>query len=83
MTSAGSRFTKAVLDQHVIRDFVGYTPSFDLSKVYTTAAGSSIKVTKVGTDYLVNGVKIVKPDVITMNGVVHYVENVSFSLFFA
>ena len=40
-----------------------------------------MKVTKLGTGYLVNGVKIVKPDFITMNGVVHYVWNVSFSLF--
>ena len=40
-----------------------------------------MQITKVGTGYLVNGVNIVKPDVITMNGVVHYVKKVSFSLF--
>ena len=81
MASVRNNFTNATLGQHIILGFPGYSPSFNLEIPYNTAAGYEIVVKKNGTNYFVNGVKIVRPDVITKNGVVHYVERVSFFRF--
>ena len=78
VASVGSRLTTDALGQHVIQGFPGFSPDFIVGQVYDTASRGKIKVTIAGDDYLVNGVKIVKVNAIMTNGVVHYVEDVSF-----
>jgi uncharacterized surface protein with fasciclin (FAS1) repeats len=38
--------------------------------------GATLAVTQTGNDLFVNGVKIIKSNVIAKNGVVHYMEKV-------
>lgn len=80
VAAVGNRLTTTSLNQQIIRSFPGYTPDFVIGKPYSTAAGGSITITTQGGNYYANGVKIVKADAITKNGVVHYVDNVSFFL---
>ena len=76
-SSVGSRLTKAALDQQIISGFLGYTPDFVEGKPYTTASGGKILITTQSGVYYANGVRIVRPNIITKNGVVHYVADVS------
>lgn len=82
VASAGSQLTTAALDQHVVRGFLGYTPDLVSGQVINTGGGGKIVVTIVGGNYFVNGLKIVRSNVIMKNGVVHYVEGVSFLFIF-
>lgn len=60
------------VEGQVVFDFLGYTPELVADTTY-----GSVKVTKKGETFYANGLKIVKSDVLTKNGVVHYVESVS------
>jgi hypothetical protein len=55
-----------------VYDFLGYTPDLVPGQKY-----GNITVTKQGAQWYANGAKIVKSDVPTINGIVHFVDNVS------
>ena len=52
-----------------------YTPDIELGKPYTTKAGGNITIEIKNGDYtLPGGATIVKENVITKNGVVHFIK---------
>ena len=78
-TYAGDGLKKdAVLYQHIIKNFAGYTTDLVPGKAYRTAAGGHVMISIKDGDFFVNDVKIVRPNVLAQRGVVHYVEKVSF-----
>jgi hypothetical protein len=60
------------VESYVVYDFLGYTPDLVPGQKY-----GNITVTKQGAQWYANGAKIVKSDVPTINGIVHFVDNVS------
>jgi len=66
---------KAVLTYHVV---AGRYTSKDLKNgmTLTTVNGQNLKITKKGKNWMVNGAKILVPDVIDQNGVSFVIDNV-------
>lgn len=60
-----------------INNFVGWTPLLETGKSYTAASGAALVITRRGDQIYVNGDRIVRPNVPTKNGVVHFVQTVS------
>jgi hypothetical protein len=56
--------------KQIVVDFLGYTPYLVPGATY-----GSITITKVNGVFFANGKRIVKSDVPTKNGVVHYLED--------
>lgn len=61
----------------VVRGFVGYLPLLNDGARLVTESGSTLTITRQGTDVFVNGVRIVKPNIILRNGVAHVLGQVS------
>lgn len=69
-TSAADKSVKT-LQQHIVPNFIGYTPSLAGIKTLTTAANTTLKVSQRNGQYFINESPIVKSNVICNNGVVH------------
>jgi hypothetical protein len=63
------------VEGQVVYNFLGYLPELVPGQTY-----GSVTITKVGGQYFANGNRIVIGDVPIKNGVVHFVENVSYNL---
>jgi uncharacterized surface protein with fasciclin (FAS1) repeats len=74
--SAGSPPSVCACEKMTIDSWVGYTPQLVDGQTYVSRAGSELKVTVKDGDYFINDVRVVRPNVITKNGVVHLVEKV-------
>jgi uncharacterized surface protein with fasciclin (FAS1) repeats len=70
------KLTKSALDQHVILGFVSYTPDVVLDQLYDTASGGKVKITLKNGNYFINDVRVVQSNIITKNGIIHYVQSV-------
>ncbi|KAI9806446.1 MAG: hypothetical protein M1833_003633 [Piccolia ochrophora] len=65
----------SILQYHVVAGTVGY--SSDLSNTtLQTLGGGEVTITVAGESVFVNGAKVVTPDVLVANGVVHVIDNV-------
>jgi len=69
-TSAANQSAKT-LQQHIVPNFIAYTPSLVGVTTLTTAANTTLKVSRRGGQYFINESPIVKSNVICNNGVVH------------
>jgi len=85
-TSAADKSAKT-LQQHIIPNFIAYTPSLEGVHTLTTAANTTLKVSLRNGQYFINESPIVKSNVICNNGVVHILGKVRifspFSHFFS
>jgi hypothetical protein len=72
----GTSLTRCACEKLVIDNWVGYTPQLKSGETYVSKAGTELRITIKDGDYFVNDVRIVRPNVITKNGVVHLIENV-------
>ncbi|KAI5814959.1 hypothetical protein BZA77DRAFT_317222 [Pyronema omphalodes] len=72
--SAGSSPSVCACEKMTIDSWVGYTPQLVDGQSYVSRAGSELKIAIKDGDYYVNGVRVVRPNVITKNGVVHLIE---------
>jgi len=70
----GGILNSSVLQQHILPNALGYTPDMYDGKTYPTQNGTTVTISIKGTDYYVNNAKIVRADVITKNGVVHFID---------
>ncbi|GAP84077.1 putative beta-ig-h3 fasciclin [Rosellinia necatrix] len=70
----GVQTNASVLQQHILEDVLGYTPELSDGNHYTTKAGSAVSIFFKSGVYYVNNAKIVHPNVITKNGVIHYID---------
>ena len=62
---------------HIISNFLGYTPNLLPGKTYPADSGARIDITfGPSGERLVNGKRLVKPNVVMKNGVVHFIEGV-------
>ncbi|KAF8244535.1 hypothetical protein K440DRAFT_558713 [Wilcoxina mikolae CBS 423.85] len=62
---------------HIISNFLGYTPSLLPGHSYTADSGALINITFGPTgDRLVNGKRLVRPNVVMKNGVIHFIDSV-------
>ena len=68
----------------LVGEFVGYTDQWkDGMELKTLLEGESMKLTKSGGQWYVNGVKVLTANVIMNNGVAHVLEAVSSTNFFS
>lgn len=71
-----------VLRQHIWQGVPGYTPDLIVGRPQATMDGPRVTVTYRKDAYYVNNARIVRPNVITKNGVIHYIDQVwGFGLF--
>ncbi|KAL8367242.1 hypothetical protein RB599_010293 [Gaeumannomyces hyphopodioides] len=64
----------SVLRQHLLYGVLAYTPELKVAARFRTENGSALVVSAQNAAYSVNGARIVTPNVITKNGVIHYVD---------
>ena len=70
----------AILSQHVIVNYVGYSPLLKDGQVLNTLANGTVTVAVRDSGVYFNGAKVTAADVIVGNGVVHTVASVSLFL---
>ena len=80
-TSSADKSAKT-LQQHIIPNFIAYTPSLDGVQTLTTAANTTLKVSVRNGQYFINESPIVKSNIICNNGVVHTLGSVRISSLF-
>jgi uncharacterized surface protein with fasciclin (FAS1) repeats len=67
----------AILTYHVINGTVGYSDLLENGTQLTTLQGNNVTVTvEDDDDVFINGAKVVIPDVLVANGVIHVIDNV-------
>ncbi|KAL9609305.1 MAG: hypothetical protein Q9167_005923 [Letrouitia subvulpina] len=66
----------AVLGYHVINGTVAYSSTLTNGTSVPTLAGPNVTITISGDDVFVNSAKVVIPDVLVANGVVHVIDGV-------
>jgi uncharacterized surface protein with fasciclin (FAS1) repeats len=62
-----------VLQYHVLEGVVAYSTDFQ-NGTLETAGGETLNVTVLGSDIYVDSAKVVQPDVLIANGVVHVID---------
>jgi hypothetical protein len=72
----GRQMNTSVLRQHILPDFLGYTPDLIDGWTQTTMDGTSVTISYQRDAYYVNNARVVWPNVITKNGVIHYIDSV-------
>ncbi|KAH8587873.1 FAS1 domain-containing protein [Bisporella sp. PMI_857] len=65
----------ALFNYHIVPDFVGYSSSLANGTALKTAEGSSLTITRQGSDIYVNSAKIINPDYLIVNGVIHVIDS--------
>ncbi|VUC36630.1 unnamed protein product [Clonostachys rosea] len=65
----------SVLEYHVIEGVVAYSTDFQNGSL-TSAGGETLNVTVLGSDIYIDSAKVVQPDVLIANGVVHVIDRV-------
>ncbi|KAE9369162.1 Fasciclin-domain-containing protein [Stipitochalara longipes BDJ] len=65
----------SILEYHVINGTVGYAPSLT-NTTLTTVGGGSVTITVENGTVFVNSAKVIIPDVLVANGVVHVIDGV-------
>jgi len=65
-----------ILTYHVVQGAVGYSSGLTNGTVLPTVNGANLTVTINGGNVFVNGAKVVTPDVLVSNGVVHVLDQV-------
>ena len=66
----------AVFNYHIVPDFLGYSSVLETGMVLPTVQGDNLTITKIGSDTFVNGAKIINPDFLVANGVVHLIDSI-------
>ncbi|KAJ9627560.1 uncharacterized protein PV06_05900 [Exophiala oligosperma] len=66
----------SILQYHVVEGVVGYSTDLQNGTSLKTAQGNNVTVTVDDGDVFVNSAKVVIPDVLVANGVVHVIDNV-------
>ncbi len=62
---------------HVIPNFVGYLPVLQDGATHRTLAGDVVTVRMVNGSYFINDARIIETNIITDNGVIHVIDEVS------
>lgn len=66
----------AVFNYHIVPGFVAYSSLLESGMKLQTVQGDYLTITIVGSDTFVNGAKIINPDFLVANGVVHLIDSV-------
>ncbi|KAL9130543.1 MAG: hypothetical protein Q9217_001311 [Psora testacea] len=66
----------SILQYHVVNGTVGYSSSLTNGTTLTALNGGNLTVTVSDGNYFVNSAKVVTPDVLVAEGVVHVIDNV-------
>jgi uncharacterized surface protein with fasciclin (FAS1) repeats len=69
------KLSSCVCNHHVLEGVTAYTPDIVLGQAYKTKAGTTITITVKHGNYYVNDALIMQANVITKNGVVHFVDH--------
>ncbi|KAL8817453.1 MAG: hypothetical protein Q9223_003720 [Gallowayella weberi] len=65
-----------ILQYHVVNGTVAYSSTLENGTTVPALAGGDLKITIVDGDVFVNSAKVLIPDVLVANGVVHVIDNV-------
>lgn len=63
-----------ILTYHVVQGTVGYSTTLSNGAMLTTLQGGMVRVTVNGSSIFINSAKVVTPDVLVSNGVVHVID---------
>ncbi|CAI6083878.1 unnamed protein product [Clonostachys chloroleuca] len=75
LQNISSNDLSTVLQYHVLEGVVAYSTDFQ-NGTLETAGGETLNVTVLGSDVYVDSAKVVQPDVLIANGVVHVIDRV-------
>ena len=63
-----------ILEYHVVNGTVGYSSTLKNGSMLTAMNGGKLKITIDGSNVFVNSAKVVTPDVLVANGVIHVID---------
>ncbi|KAL8959511.1 MAG: hypothetical protein Q9193_003640 [Seirophora villosa] len=66
----------SILQYHVVNGTVAYSSSLEDGQTVPAMMGGDLRITVVDGDVFVNSARVVLPDVLVANGVVHVIDNV-------
>ncbi|KAI4191592.1 MAG: hypothetical protein LQ348_003489 [Seirophora lacunosa] len=66
----------SILQYHVVNGTVAYSSSLEDGQTVPAMMGGDLRITIVDGDVFVNSARVVMPDVLVANGVVHVIDNV-------
>lgn len=66
----------SILQYHVVNGTVGYSTTLKNGSSIATAGGMNVTIRIEGSDVYVNSAKVIVPDVLVANGVVHVIDGV-------
>lgn len=64
----------ALFDYHIVPDALFYSPDLKNGTILKTTQGDNITITTQGSDIFVNSAKILEPDYLIVNGVIHTID---------
>jgi len=76
VAASGGSLTTNMVNNHIIKGFVGYLPDLVAGATLTTAAGQGVQIKVVDGEYYVGGAKILDSNLILDNGVAHVIDTV-------
>ncbi|KAL9023083.1 MAG: hypothetical protein Q9180_008402 [Flavoplaca navasiana] len=65
-----------ILTYHVVNGTVAYSSMLENDMTVPSLAGGELRISVEGTDIFVNSAKVLIPDVLVANGVIHVIDNV-------
>ena len=65
---------EGILAYHIVPDVVGYSTDLMNGSMLTTVSGGNLTITIDGSDVFVNSAKVVVPNVLVKEGVVHIID---------
>lgn len=65
-----------ILEYHIVNGTVAYTTDLSNGTMLTTMNGIDVMITEEDGDIFVNGARVVTPNVLTANGVIHVIDSV-------
>jgi uncharacterized surface protein with fasciclin (FAS1) repeats len=80
--SASSDTAATTVAEHTISTGFEFTPDLLNKRSFRSDAGTKLEITRQGSTTFVNGVRIIRSDIVIKNGVVHQLERVLFSPLF-
>jgi uncharacterized surface protein with fasciclin (FAS1) repeats len=74
LANASTQELVSLLEYHVVNGTVGYSSSLSNNTSLATLGGNNVTITVENGEVFINSAKVVTPDVLVSNGVVHVID---------